>query len=311
MKAAQLNSYGGRNSVSINNKTQKPSPGDGEVLVEVHAASVNPFDWKVREGYMKGFIPLQLPATLGGDVSGVVAELGVNVSNFEVGQEVYGMANATGGNGSFAEFTPVNAKQILSKPQSIDFLTAAALPLTAISAYQAIVDHINLQSGQKILIHGGAGGIGSIAIQLASELGAQITTTATAADTDYVKGLGAEEVIDYYAENFSELLHDYDAVFDTIGGETNIKSYKVLKNGGILVSMVAPVDESLANEKNVQYVQQSSQTTVERLTKISELVDSGKLKVNVDKIFPLDQAAEALEYLKTSRHRGKVVIAIK
>ncbi len=311
MKAAQLVNYGGRNSVSINNTTQKPSPDEGEVLVKVRAASVNPFDWKVREGLMKDFIDLQLPATLGGDVSGVVAEIGANVSNFEIGQEVFGMANAAGGKGSFAEFTPVNANQLVEKPKTIDFFEAAALPLAAVSAYQAIFDYMKLHSGQKILIHGGAGGIGTIGIQLASELGAKVATTVNAADKDYVKGLGAESVIDYTDKDFSELLHDYDAVFDTIGGETNTNSYKVLKNGGVLVSMVSPINKALANQKNIQYVQQFSQINVERLSKISELVDSGKLKIKIDKIFTLDKAAEAIEHLKTNHPRGKIVIRVK
>lgn len=310
MKAAQISDYGYKHKLLINTNATKPNLTSGEVLVEVYAAGVNPFDWKVREGYMKDFIPLEFPATLGGDVSGIVAEVGADAAGFEVGQEVYGMANSAGGQGSFAEFTPVKAEQLVAKPKSADFVTAAALPLAAVSAYQALVDHINLQPKQKILIHGGAGGIGSIAIQIAKQLGAYIATTAQKDDMGYLEGLGADEIIDYKTQDFSKLIGGYDAVFDTIGGQTNAKSYRVLKPGGILVSMVAPIDEPLANQTGIEYVQQFSQVTKVRLTKVSQLLDDGKIKVNIDKVFPLDQAAEALEHLKTGHPRGKVVIQI-
>jgi NADPH:quinone reductase-like Zn-dependent oxidoreductase len=311
MKAAQINSYGGEEVLETTDDAPKPQAGAGQILVEVHAAAANPFDYKVREGYMREFIPLKFPATLGGDVAGTVAEIGTEVTGFERGQAVYGMANAAGGKGSFAEFTPVSAKQLVAKPNSVDFVTAAALPLAATSAYQALVDHINLQANQKILIHGGAGGIGSMAIQIAKHLGAYVATTVSDADADFVKGLNADEVINYQAQDFSALLKDYDAVFDTVGGETNTKSYAVLKNGGTLVSMVQPTDEALAKQYGVKYIQQSSKATTERLTKIAELVDKGILQAKVDKVFALDQAAEALEYLKTAHPRGKVVIQVK
>ena len=311
MKAAQINGYGGKGVLGTVTDAAKPRAAEGQVLVEVHAAAANPFDWKVREGYMKDFIPLKLPAILGGDVAGAVAEIGEGVTGFTVGQAVYGMANSAGGQGSFAEFTPVSAKQLVDKPASVDFVTAAALPLAAVSAYQALVDHIDLRAGQKILIHGGAGGIGSLAIQIAKHLGAYVATTASSAETAFVKSLGADEAIDYKSQDFSALLKGYDAVFDTVGGETNAKSYTILKNGGTLVSMVQPPDEALVKQYGVNYVQQSSKPTDERLAKVAELVDSGALKAEVDKVFSLDQAAEALEYLKTGHPHGKVVIKVK
>ncbi|HEY5442571.1 MAG TPA: NADP-dependent oxidoreductase, partial [Candidatus Saccharimonadales bacterium] len=197
------------------------------------------------------------------------------------------------------------------KPKSIDYVTAAALPLAATSAYQALVDHINLQSGQKILIHGGGGGIGSQAIQIAKDLGAHVVTTVGTEDVDYAKELGADEVIDYKTQDFSTLVKDCDAVFDMVGGETNAKSYATLKKGGTFLSMVMKPDDDVVREYNITYIHQSSQATAERLAKVAELVDAGKLKVNVDKIFPLDQAAEALEHLKTGHPRGKVVIEVK
>lgn len=311
MKAAQITAYGGKDAVQVTSEVPKPSAANGQVLVEVQAAAINPFDLKVREGLVKDYIPLELPATLGGDVAGTVAEIGDEVTGFTVGQAVYGEANAAGGYGSFAEFTTVDAGQLAPKPERIDAVTAAALPLTATSAYQALVDHMNVQPGQTVLIHGGAGGIGSMAIQIAKHLGAHVATTATEADTDFVKGLGADEVIDYKTQDFSQLIQDYDAVFDTVGGETNTKSYQVLKQGGILVSMVQEPDDTLVEKHGITYVYQSTHATTARLNAISELVDSGILKVHVDKVFPFAEAAEALEYVKTGHPRGKVVIQIK
>lgn len=310
MKAAQVNEYGGQDALKIQ-EVPDPEPLMGQVIVAVHAAGVNPFDYKVRDGSYKDYFPINFPSTLGGDVAGTVAEVGEGVEGFEVGQAVYGMANAGGGQGSFAEFTPVKATSLVAKPNSVDFVTAAALPLAGVSAYQALVDHIGLKAGQKILIHGGAGGIGSLAIQIAKDIGAYVATTASADEADYVKSLGADEVIDYQNQDFSTILKGYDAVFDTVGGETNTKSYTVLQPGGCLVSMVQGPDEALVKQYEVNYVQQSSQATPERLTAIAELVDAGKLKVNVDKTFPFDQAAEALEYLKTGHPRGKVVIQVQ
>jgi NADPH:quinone reductase-like Zn-dependent oxidoreductase len=260
---------------------------------------------------MKEFIPLNFPATLGGDFSGVVTELGEDVKDLKVGDEVYGQANAAGGQGSFAEFTPAAATQVALKPKSIDFVTAAAVPLVASSAYQALVEHAKLQSGQKILIHGGAGGIGSIAIQLAKHIGAHVTATASSDDIDFVKSLGADEAIDYKTQKFEELLKDYDVVYDTVGGETTTKSFAVLKNGGVLVSMASQPDQDLAKQKDITAISQQTKPTADKLQKIADQIDNGAIKINVDKAFPLDQAADALEYLQNGHPRGKVVIKVK
>jgi len=310
MKAAQLIKYGGQDAIQTQ-EAPRPVPAEGEVLIEVHAAGVNPFDVKVREGKVRGMAELDLPATLGGDFAGVVSELGRGVSGFEPGQAVYGQAGALSGRGSFAEFTPVKAEQLAPKPNAVDFVEAAGLPLVGSSAYQALVDHMDLQAGQKILIHGGAGGIGSIAVQLAKHLGAYVAATAGADDVDFVKNLGADEVVDYRSQDFSELIHGYDAVYDTVGGETNRRSYAVLRPGGALVSMAAKPDEELVKKYGIKYVSQFTRTTTERLGKVAELVDSGTLKPYVDKVFVLEQAAEAVEYIKSGHHRGKVIIEIK
>lgn len=311
MRAAQINEYGDKNVMHTVADAQKPTAGPGEVLIEVRAASVNPFDVKVRGGLARQMRELTFPATLGGDFAGTVAELGEGVSGLQVGQAVYGQANALGGQGSFAEFTAAKATSTSPKPTTVDFIQAAALPLAAVSAYQALVDHIGLQRGQKILIHGGAGGIGTIAIQLAKHLGAHVITTATKEDEPYVRELGADEVIDYTTQHFETMLTDLDAVFDTVGGDTYTKSYQVLKQGGMLVSMVGHPDESLNQRYGIEPVAQFTQVTPERLTKVTELVDQGVLKVHIDKVFSLEEAADALGYLETGKHHGKVVIRIQ
>lgn len=311
MKAAQISGYGGKDVLRTVETAEKPVAGPGRVLVEVQAAGVNPFDWKVREGMAKDWISQEFPLTLGGDVAGTVAELGEGVSGFEIGQPVFGQASAVSGEGSFAEFTPVKAGSLAAKPRSLDFVQAAALPLAATSAYQALVDHLNLQAGQKILIHGAAGGIGSFAVQIAKHLGVYVAATAGAKDLDFVRSLGADEVIDYQSQDFTTIVKDYDAVFDTVGGETNRKSYDVLKPGGTLVAMNDQPDEAKVAAARINYVAQQSRSTSERLQKVAELADQGAIKVTVDRVFPLEQAAEALEYLKTGHPRGKVVLKIK
>lgn len=311
MRAAQITEYGGPEVIKFNADAERPQPGEGQVLVEVYAASINPFDWKVREGYMKDSLPLNFPATLGGDVAGVVAELGDGVAGFTVGDEVFGQANAAGGQGSYAEYTLVKASSLTHKPAALSWEEAAALPLTGVSAVQALVDHMNVQAGQKILIHGGAGGIGSFAIQLAKHLGAYVATTAGADDTDYVKSLGADEVIDFRTQKFEDLLTGYDAVFDTIGKDTFTRSFAVLKPGGIIVSMVEKDGDALAKQHSVAFVSQSTQVNPERLAKLVELVEAGALKISIDKTFPLEQAGAAQAYVQEGKHHGKVVLTVK
>ncbi len=311
MKAAQISNYGGPEVLQITKDAPKPHPDAGQILVEVHAASVNAFDWKVREGQARQMAELNFPATLGGDFAGVVAELGEGVTNFGIGDEVYGQANALSGKGSFAEFTPVKAESAGRKPKLVDFVTAAALPLAGVSAYQALVEHANLQKGQKILIHGGAGGLGSFAVQLAKHIGAYVAATAATEDIEFVKNLGADEAIDYRTQDFSTLIKDFDTVFDTVGGETFEKSYQVLKPSGTIVSMVAKENEQLAKQYNVKTISQFTRTTTERLEKLAELVDQGAIDAQIDEIFPIEKAADALEHIKQGHHRGKIVIKIK
>ena len=310
MKAIQINGYGDNSVVALNEKADSPRVSAGKVLVEVHAAGVNPVDWKIREGYLKGMMPLAFPATLGSDFSGVVVEVGEGVTNVKQGDEVYGMANAMAG-GSFAEFTVVDATSLSPKPTKATHAEAASLPLVGLSTWQAIVEQMRLQKGQKILIHGGAGGIGTIAIQLAKHLGAYVVATASQADVDYVKGLGADEVIDYQSEKFEEKIKDYDAVFDTAGGDAYQKSFRVVKEGGIIVSMVEQPNEELLAKYKITAKAQFTQPNADQLVKLASLVDDGVIKPHVDKSFSMEQAKEAFAYQQTGSPQGKVVITVK
>lgn len=289
-----------------------PKVGAGQVLVEVRAASINPFDTAVRSGAYKETITLDLPVTLGGDIAGTVTEVGENVSGVAVGDKVYGQANAVAGNsGAFAEYAVTAESQISGMPAGLDYNQAASLPLVGVSAIQAVVEHLDLQSGQKIFIHGGAGGIGTIAIQIAKQLGAYIATTATDDGIDYVKQLGANEVIDYQSQSFTEVLRDYDAVFDTVGGEDFSKSFSILNPEGKAVSMIAHGYEEQAERLGITAVTQSTRVTTERLSRLREFVESGAITPHVDKVFPLEQVQEAFAARESGTVKGKVVLEIR
>ena len=312
MISAQMKNYGSSEVIEINQNNSLPDPSAGKVLVTVKAAGVNPIDWKIREGYMREMIPLQFPSPLGMDFSGVVEKVGQGVSEFRQGDEVYGQASLlSGGSGAFAEMALANADTIAYKPKSLSHQEAAGLPLVGASAWQAIVENIGLKKGQKILIHGGAGGIGSIAIQLAKHLGAHVATTVSTNDKQFAKELGANEIIDYKTQRFEEdLTHDYDSVFDTVGGETYTRSFKVLKRGGIIASMLEQPNQTLTEQFGVKAIFQFTQVDRERLTKLAQWVDQNNVRVNVDKTFPLDEVGKALDYQRDVHPRGKVVLAI-
>jgi NADPH:quinone reductase-like Zn-dependent oxidoreductase len=311
MKAAQINKYGSTKDVEINQNARKPLLTTGHLIVQVYAAGVNPVDWKICEGLLKERLDLQFPITLGMDFSGVVREVGEGVSEFKEGDEVYGQSSIFNSeSGAFAELVAVDKKRTAHKPKKISYEEAAAVPLAAVSAWQGLVDHMHLTKGQKILIHGGTGGIGGFAIQLAKHLGAYVATTVSADNKQQAKDLGADEVIDYKNEAFEDLLHDYDAVFDTVGGETYVKSFKVLKNGGVIVSLLEHHRPELNATNSIRAISEFTQVNGDRLEKVAELIDKGILKIHIDKAFPLDKASKALEYMKTGHPRGKVVLKI-
>jgi alcohol dehydrogenase len=313
MKSAQINKYGSSEVIEINQSTSVPILSSGKVLVIIKAAGVNPADWKIREGLMQQMITLQFPSTLGNDFSGVIKQIGegISPSDFKQRDEVFGQAGViSGGSGTFAEMALATTESVAHKPKSLSHAEAAALPLVGVCAWQALVENIGLSKDQKILIHGGAGGIGSIAIQLAKNLGAYVATTVNANDKQFVQELGVDVVIDYKTQSFEDTLHDYDAVFDTVGGETYRRSFKVLKKGGIIVSMLEQPESELMNQYGVKAIFQFTQADRERLTKLAQWVDQNNIRVNVEKTFSLDEAGDALDYQKDVHPRGKVVLAM-
>jgi alcohol dehydrogenase len=314
MKSAQIKRYGGSDVIEINQTTAIPNLAAGNILVEVKAAGINPIDWKIREGYMQQMMPLQFPSTLGMDFSGIIKQIAEGISSdFKQGDEVYGQAGVTnGGSGAFAELALANAQHIAHKPKRLNHVQAAALPLVGVSAWQALVENIGLSKDQKIIIHGGAGGIGSMSIQIAKKLGAHVATTVSTDDKQFVEKLGADEVIDYKTQSFEDLIHNYDAAFDTVGGETYTKSFRVLKKGGIIVSMLEQPNSELMQQFGVKAIFQFTQVNRERLTKLVEFVDQqNNIEIHIDKTFPLDEARNALDYQKDAHPRGKIVLAIE
>ena len=313
MKSAQISKYGSSEVIEINQNTSEPTVSSGKVLVIIKAAGVNPVDWKIREGGMQQIISLQFPSILGIDFSGVIKQIGEDLypSDFKQGDEVYGQAGViSGGSGAFAEMALVNTESIANKPKSLSHAEAAALPLVGVSAWKALMENIELSKDQKILIHGGAGGIGSIAIQLAKNLGAYVATTVSANDKQFVQELGADVVIDYKTQTFEDVLHEYDAVFDTVGGETYTRSFKVLKKGGIIVSMLEQPNSELMSRYGIKAIFQFTQADRERLRKLARWVDETNIRVNVEKTFSLEEAGKALDYQKDLHPRGKVVLAM-
>lgn len=311
MRAAQINEYGDASIIKIK-EIDKPTPAEGQVLVEVYASSINPFDSAIRAGYMKELIPLELPVTLGGDIAGVIKQTGEGVANFSVGDKVYGQANVVAGNsGAFAEYATTSAKQVANIPSNTDFMEAASLPLVGISALQGLTEHINLEKGQKIFIHGGAGGIGTIAIQIAKNIGAYVATTASGDGIEYVKKLGVNEIIDYKSQDFAEILSNYDAVFDAVGGDDFSKSFGILRNGGIAVTMIAEPDEAKAAELEITSIRQATQVTSKRLEALAKLVETGVVTPHVEAILPLEEIQKAFKIRESGNVKGKIVIEIK
>lgn len=309
MIAAQINAYGDSKVVIINPSAKKPEITEGQVLVKMYAAAVNPVDWKIRAGYLQSFRPVQFPFTLGMDFSGVIEEVGQNVVDFKKGDAVFGMSNVFGGGtGAFADFICVDASVISLKPNAINHLQAAALSMVGVSAWQALIDYMQLKKGQKILIHGGAGGIGIMAIQLAKYLGAYVATTVSDRSRSFVQGLGADEIIDYKKQSFEKILQNYDAVLDTMGGEVYAQSFAILKKNGIIVSMLELPNTELMQRYSVSSILEFTEVTRERLSGLTDLIERKSLQVYIDKIFPLAETAQALNYLQNHHPQGKVII---
>lgn len=310
MKAAQISEYGDPSVVKVV-EIDKPQCESGQVLVKVHASSLNPFDTIVRAGYVRDAMPLNLPVTLGGDIAGEIVAIGEGVDGFTVGDKVFGQANVVAGNsGAFAEYAATAVGQIGAAPATISLQDAASLPLVGVSALQALTEHINLHGSQKLFIHG-VGGIGAIAVQIAKHIGAYVAVTATGDDIKRAKELGANEVIDYKQQDFAEVLNDYDAAYDTVGGDDFVKMFGILKEGGVAVTMIASSQKEKAKEQGVTAIDQMTQVTTEKLNELSRLIDDGIVKPNVGKVFPLADIVQAFEARESGGVHGKIVISIQ
>jgi len=306
MKAARIHRFGGPEVIVVED-IPRPAPAAGELLVHVAAAGVGPWDALIRE--KKSVVNLTLPIILGSDLAGIVEAVGSGVSQFRAGDAVYGVTNESFC-GAYAEFALAQAARVAIKPRSLTFTQAASAPVVAVTAWQMLFEYAKLQPGQSVLIHGAAGNVGAYAVQLARGAGLKVFATAGPADLEYVHALGATEVIDYAASRFEGVVPRVDAVLDMVGGETQRRSFTVLKPGGILVSVVAPIAEN-ATPAGVRAVFFLVDVTTARLSRLAEMFDAGKLSANVGTVLPLAEARTAHQRLAGAPHRrGKIVLAM-
>ena len=307
MKAVRVHRFGPPEVIALED-VPKPEPSNGEVVVEVKAAGIGPWDALIRSG--KSALPQPLPLVLGSDLSGVIDSIGPGVEPFKVGDEVFGVTNEHF-TGAYAEYALAKAAMIAPKPKSLNHTHAASVPVVAVTAWQMVFDFARLSSGQSVLIHGGAGNVGGYAVQFAKLAGALVIATASAKDVSYVRSLGGVGVIDYRATRFEERVKETDAVIDTVGGNTLDRSYGVLKRGGIVVSSAAQPSNEKAEHHGVRAVFFLVQVTTERLRKIAELIDAEKLRTEVGEVLWLDEARKGHEMLEGAPHRrGKIVIKV-
>ena len=333
MKAFILDRYGSNDGVRAG-ELPDPELHDDDVLVQIYAASVNPVDLKIRDGKLKLVLPYRLPFALGNDLAGAVVRVGYGVRRFKPGDEVYARPDKDR-MGAFAEFISIKEDAVANKPKQLTMEEAASIPLVGLTAWQALIERAHLQRGQKVLIHAGSGGVGTSAIQLAKHVGAIVATTTSTANLEWVKRLGADIVIDYKTDDFETILRDYDAVLDTLGGETLEKSLRVLRPGGKLISISGPPDPDFAKEigatwivglamrllsyrirrsakrHHVSYSFLFMRPSGDQLREIGSLIDSGAIRPVVDRVFPFESTKEALAYVEKGRAKGKVIVKVR
>jgi NADPH:quinone reductase-like Zn-dependent oxidoreductase len=307
MKAVRFQRFGGPEVLSYED-APRPEPKAGEVLVRVHAAGVNPVDWKVRAGHLKGLNP-SLPQIPGFDVAGVVERVGEGVERWKAGDEVFSYLSLRRG-GGYAEYVVLRDDEVALKPAKIDFVAAAAVPLAALTAWQALFETAELSEGQTVLVHAGAGGVGHFAVQLAKAKGAKVIATASERNHEFLRRLGADVVIDYRTQKFEELVRDADVVLDTIGEDTLERSYGVLKEGGIVVSIVGRPDKAKLEPLGLRGANILVRPEPEQLAEIAALIDAGKLRPEVGEVLPLADARRAQELSEAGHVRGKLVLEV-
>ena len=333
MKALTFQRYGKSPGIGFSD-VPRPVPGPDELLVQIHAVGLNPIDNVIPTGAFKAVLKFDLPATMGSDLSGVVVEVGQNVTRFKPGDAVYASLFDLG-NGSLAEYAAVPERVAAHKPANLDFVQAASIPMVGLTSWQALRERADLRPGEKVFVPAGSGGIGTFAIQLARHLGAVVGTTTSTANIGLVRELGAEEVVDYTQDAFETVLHDYDVVLGTLKGDAIETSVGILRPGGRIVSLVGPLDAAfaharklngvlafvfglmsrkirrLAKQRDVSYSFLFVRPDGAQLAQITTLLESGRIKPVIDRVFPFDQATDALAFLGKGRARGKVVVDLR
>ncbi|MBD3903285.1 NADP-dependent oxidoreductase [Chryseobacterium sp. Ch-15] len=333
MKAYTINKYSKADKLQLIDAPE-PIVNENEVLVEIHAASVNQLDAKIKSGEFKLLVPYKFPLILGHDVAGIISKVGSKVSRFKIGDEVFARP-ADLKIGTFAEFIAINENDVALKPKNISMEEAASIPLVALTVWQAFVEKAKLQKGQKVFIQAGSGGVGTIAIQLAKHLGATVATTTSASNFELVKNLGADVVIDYKTQDFETILKDYDLVLNSQDAKSLEKSFHILKSGGKVISISGPPDTDFAKEiglswfmkmaifflsrkaKNqarklgVDYSFLFMRANGKQLSEIGKLIETGVIRPIIDKVFPFEQTNDAMAYVESGRAKGKVVVKVK
>lgn len=333
MKALIFKRYGKPEQIEFAD-TPQPTPGPDEMLVQVYAAGLNPIDYMVPKGTFKAILEFQLPATLGSDLAGVVVEVGNRVTRFKPGDAIFASIFDLN-RGALAEYAVVPESAAARKPENLDFVQAASVPMAGLTSWQALKERAGVKPGQKVFIPAGSGGIGTMAIQVAKHLGARVGTTVSTGNIELVRSLGADEVIDYRKQEFEEVLRDYDAVLGTVRGDGLAKAIGILKRGSSIVSLVGPPDAAFARARGMNMlmvfvfgllsyktIRSAKKRGAEysflfvrpdgrQLAEIGELLKTGSIRPVIDRVFPFDQAKEGLAYLETGRAKGKVVVKVR
>ncbi|MFL5665680.1 MAG: NADP-dependent oxidoreductase [Ktedonobacteraceae bacterium] len=305
IQAIRVHNYGGPEQLKLE-EVQRPEPQAGEVLIHVHAAGVNPVDWKIRQGFMKDFRPMQFPYIPGVDLAGVVEEVGPGVTAFQKGQAVFGQS----AKGAYAEYAAASVETLALKLKTLNFDEAAAIPVGATTAWQGLFDQGGLQAGQRVLIQGASGGVGSFAVQFARWKGAHVIGTTSTANVDFVRSLGAETVVDYTSTPLEQVVHDVDLVLDTVGAHTLESSVQAVKRGGTLVTIAGQPPEEKVKERGVHVALFSSRVSSKLLQTFAQLIDEGQVKVPIGRVFPLRDARQAHELSQSGHGRGRIVLHI-
>src|SRR5438876_9031506 len=308
MKAVVIHEYGGPEVLKYEDVPQ-PEPKQDELLIRVIAAGVNPVDGMIRSGMFDKEGRRTFPIILGGDISGVVEKVGSEITRFKPGDPVFAYVSLDN-SGGYAQYALVTEREAAPKPRSLIYVEAAAVPIVALTAWQALIDTAKLKAGQTVLIHGGSGGVGSFAIQIAKARGAKVIATASTANQDLLKELGADVVVDYTKQKFEDVARDVDVVLDSVGKDTLARSYGVVKKGGFIVTLVARIDQAELNKHGIHGASLSVEPNSDELAEIGKLIDEKKIKVVVSQTFPLAEAKRAQEQVATGHTRGKIVLKI-